>query len=95
MRSNTRARKPVVSNSSWVTFIVLAGVVVALGLWDSGWKPTNAFLAGFMVMIGPGTVFALYRLWEARERVRVTYEQAKMMFRAARMEKEERLRSKK
>jgi len=81
--------KKVVFNFSWVSIISIGGVVIMLGLWDSGWKPENAFLAGFMFMLTPGFVFGLYRLWESRERLKMTYEQAKMMFRAATIIKQE------
>lgn len=90
-------KKKVVSNvggSKWVSVVVLAGFVIALALWDSGWKPQTAFLAGFAFMFTPGVILSLYRFWVRRESLVASYDQAKLLFRAAKLNKQEEQRKK-
>jgi len=74
--------------TNWVGIVVTLGFVVTVALWDAGWKPHNAFLAGIFFMFTPGMIFVLFRFWERREHLRMTYDNAKLMFRAQRLQKE-------
>lgn len=76
-------------SKSLTTVVVVIGFIAALALWDSGWKPHNAFLAGIVLMLSPGFIIVGWRMFENRSGLVRSYEQAKMLFRAQRMMKEQ------
>ena len=77
MKAKTEKAK---SNFSITSIMVIVGIILMTALWDSGWKPHNAFLMGILFMLTPMTIIGLFRMYENRERLLVSYENAKLVF---------------